>query len=245
MKVLDILDPEGRYILKERTFRPTAKITKSTLKNLYHLGMSKEEISRSIILDDNRFVWGDQANKVIPSKKFIPLYNEYTSGNLSKFDLFRELFSGVIYSESNHYALDQFYAERNFEPGNHQLMYLERFLVDLVNEYKILKNRNLDILPSLETIYNRKVNRILNKLKVSIVASKSKAPYFSNLAKIMGATIVDKFSADVILVDNMDESIDLMINYTELNNETKFLSAYWLIESYFLMCKAPEDLFSL
>jgi hypothetical protein len=241
MKVLDIIDPEGLLILKERTFRAPEEISKSTTKNLYNLGFSEEEVARTIIIDDSRFVWGVHAGKVIPSKKFMPLLTESSERKLYKFDLFKEIYSETIYSEQNKPALEQFYAERTLEPANNQLIYLEKFLIELLQESQT--GIGVGIIPSLEAIYNRKSGRIMNKAKVAIVAGKAKKAFFVNLAKMMGAAVVDKAAAEYLLVDSMDESVDLMVNCDEVCHEVKVLSAYWLTECYFLMSRAPEENF--
>ena len=236
-KLLDIIDKDAKYFNRNIIFKNMGQVNKKTQKTLSNLGFSQEEINKTIIIDDQKFIWeGDTHKQVLASKKFIPLkdyipeekYSRYQFISADKHTLsLKDPFGAKVYSEFTF-----------IKDTPSQLEHLCSFLEDIYDDYNLKRLSNPQQINSLNigTLIETKYKKIINNCKISVASSSTpRTKMFQDLGILLGGAIVEDHKAEFLIIDShLDENSTNQIKELILKNPSlKLVSSNWLTECFF------------
>ena len=248
---LDVIDKDEKYIKKSRIYKNMKQPKAQGLKLLDNFNMSAEEKEKTIIIDDYRCIWQEE-QKVICSKKFIPLKSLINADKYNKYSLFR--FKGTKEKEnsisnirwlshSNQVSDLRYYSETSIG-GNKssQLEALADFLEDIANQYNLqrVSSSLASGVMSVEKLYEEKLRGILGGWKINIMSGcQLRLKTFEELAQRLGAEIVSIDKAEHSFIDTyLDSSSKVKLqNVLSEHRGRKIISVYWLVECFFAIKK--------
>ena len=246
-KLLEVIDKDGKYIRRDKIFKNTGQVDRSTQKMIAKLGLSEEEAEKTIIIDDQRYIWGEAQKKVVPSKKFIPLKDYMPEEKYLRYLLFNKVGAlekdapWSLCSKSDPLLLHT-YSEFNLKAQmSSQLEPLAHLLEEIHNEYNVRKvlNPREQEKYKVENLLQEKLKKVMRGWKVFIVSpSATRAKMFQDLAHTLGGVVVDQAQAQYMFVDsgidvNQKQTITQLVNSQPL---LTLISINWLLESFF-SCK--------
>jgi len=250
-KVLNIIDEDKLYINRDTIFKNLGQVGKSTTKNISGLGLVNKEADKTVILDDQKYIWEVASKKVLPSKKFIPLKEYMHEEKYLRYMLIERRSENGIW-QLNHKE-DPFglklYAEWSMvDRTSSQLEYLANFLEEIYVDYNL---HNLSYPAGHEKlkvnkIIEDKIGRIIKAWKVAIIgSSEQRTKMFQELAQTLGADIVELEDAHHIIVDadlNRQQKHEVQ---DQLDNKPllSIISADWLIECFFSVTRVSLENF--
>lgn len=247
-KVLELIDPDKKYFSRERIFKNMKQVTSKTCKSLKYLNFSDEEISKSIIVDDQRAIWEEESGKVIPLKKYVPFIKFMEQQKLQDFFLFN---SGKDGRERYYLKQDYGDLESYIDKGgvrSYQLKSLLHLLKSIHSKYNVFKLRGQKTIPTVEDIYKENLKQILIDYEIEImIESYERSKLFTELAKVLGARIVSikeaskgyRSSSNLLLIVDKENYLKNIFYKRQVelmkqdNLNFKLVSAYWLIECFF------------
>jgi len=244
-KVLNIIDEDKIYINRDTIFKNLGQVGKSTPKNISGLGLVNKEADKTVILDDQKYIWEVAAKKVLPSKKFIPLKDHMHEEKYLRYMLIERKNEPGIW-QLNHKE-DPFglklYAEFSMiDRKSSQLEHLANFLEDLYIDYNL---HNISYPAGHEKlkvnkIIEDKIGKIIKGWKVTIVSvSESRIRMFQELAETLGANVVNLKDAVYILADAEVNKSQVREIREKVENSplVTVISADWLVECFFAVTR--------
>ena len=259
-EVLTVIDPQATYINRKRIFYHSRVniVDEQTKKSLARLGLSPAEIKNAIIFDDLKQIWKEY-DKVIPSKKFIPLFKFMDEKKYKTFTIEPE--SDAF--SSNELRLEKedlsSYSETDYVKKN-QLYYLQSFLEELAfrffREQLSISDPSDKQFPPLEMLAAEQTKMILRNSRIKVLTTDPKRKVlFHYIAVKLGAVIADGIEFEKItevVVDSQahtDVSIhrhlDEILIYAQQKNYTqlKIVKVDWLLQCYFDYHRKDPGLF--
>ena len=255
-RVLDILDRDRKLVRRDVVFKNMGQVGRSTPKMISALGLDQKESDKTIILDDQKYIWEVASKKVLNSKKFIPLKDMMSEDKYLKYMLFtKEDKDGPEkdFIWSLNYKNEPFglslYAEYDLvNQQSTQLELLAKLLEDVHERYNFNKlsypegHENLQV----EKLLENRISNIIKGWKVNIQSlSNTRTKMFKDLVQLLGGTDVEMQDAQYIFVDaNLERNQKRLIKHQlDMKPLVVVISADWLIECFLSGSKVSSKAF--
>lgn len=239
LRTIDLLDPEGLYIRRDIIFKKDPANAGNNYKKLSLLNLPREEVHRTLILDDQRQIWSnEEQSKVIPSRKFIP-FRSFRKEASNKYYLFQEYENRWVIQPDIKTDFQQ-YAETRIDES--QLPDLLNFLADISRIW----NHNRSFYASVDETYQELLSNILRGCRANVVSDQGVRQHlFEATAQKLGAEVVNMQDAEMVFVDDeLDEEVlESVKEMIPEEREVETYSASWITEAFFTLKRPMGEMF--